>query len=103
MTKPIWTGAGLILLVNSAIILLSACIGVGLNHAFVAGPQESVYSYSNEGGKQEFKPFDPSTQAQPEAIWLQDVRKIIASKSMIPVDGRSEIDYENGHLPGAVS
>src|SRR5262249_28139008 len=104
MTKPIWTGAGLILLVNSAIILLSACIGIGLNRAFVAGPQESGYSYSNEGGKQEFKPFEAKdVQPVPAKVWLQDVSKIIDSKSMIPVDGRSEIDYENGHLPGAVS
>jgi len=102
MTK--WTGVGRILLVNSAIILLSACIGIGLNRAFVAGPQESVYSYSNEGGKPQFKPFEASDAPPvPEMVWLQDVRKIIDSKSMIPVDGRSEPDYENGHLPGAFS
>lgn len=106
MMKSSWAGCGRILLVNAGIVLLSACIGVLLNRAFVAGPQQSVFSYSNDGGKLEFKPLKASEAQSAEApaeVRLPDVREIIASKSMLPVDGRSEADYESGHLPGAYS
>ena len=90
------------LLVNAGILLLSAALGIGLNRAFVAGPQQSVYSYSNEGGKPEFKQLQGAQALPPpEEVRLEDVREIIASKSMVPVDGRSEVDYAQGHLPGA--
>ncbi|MGH9427962.1 MAG: rhodanese-like domain-containing protein [Terriglobia bacterium] len=106
MIKPSWAGCGRILLVNAGIILFSAWIGVSLNRAFVAGPQQSIFSYSNEGGKLEFKPVKGS-EAQPTAapaeVRLRDVQEIIASKSMVLLDGRSQADYENGHLPGAYS
>ena len=51
MIKASWVGIGRVLLVNAGIILLSAWIGVSLNRAFVAGPQQSTYSYSNETGR----------------------------------------------------
>ena len=106
MIKPNWAGCGRILLVDSGIILFSAWIGMSLNRAFVAGPQQSVFSYSNEGGKLEFKPVERS-EAQPTAalpeVRLREAQEIIASKSMVLVDGRSQADYENGHLPGAYS
>jgi rhodanese-related sulfurtransferase len=106
MIKPTWPACGRILLVNAAIVAVSACIGVWLNRSFVAGPQQSIFSYSNDGGKPEFKPVS-SSAAQPgeppAEVRLSEVREIIASKSMVPVDGRSEADYEAGHLPGACS
>lgn len=106
MIKLSWVGCGRILLVNAGIILLSAWIGMSLNRAFVAGPQQTIFSYSNEGGKLEFKPVNASeTQStqKPSEIRLSEVKEVIASKSMVPVDGRSQADYENGHLPGAYS
>ena len=104
MIKASWVGIGRVLLVNAGIILLSAWIGVSLNRAFVAGPQQTTYSYSNETGK--FQPVKASQVQSTEVleeVQLQGVREIISSKSMVPVDGRSEADYENGHLPGAFS
>jgi rhodanese-related sulfurtransferase len=106
MIKPSWVGGGRILLVNGVIVVLSAWIGVSLNRGFVAGPQQSFFSSSNEGGKLEFKPVkENETQPgePPAEVRLPDVREIITSKSMVPVDGRSQTDYENGHLPGAFS
>ena len=102
MIKINFPGCGRILLVNAGIVALSASIGISLNRAFVAGPQESVFSYSNEGGKLEFKPV-PANQVEPAEAQLSDVRQIVASKSMVLVDGRSQPEYENGHLPGAIS
>src|SRR5262245_22933265 len=102
MIKASWVGIGRVLLVNGGISLIFACIGVSLNRAYVAGPQQATYSYSNETGN--LQPVKPS-EGQPtevlEEVQLRAVREIIASKSMVPVDGRSEADYENGHLPGA--
>ncbi len=102
MIKINLSGLGRILLVNAGIVVLSASVGISLNRAFVAGPQESVFSYSNEGGKVEFKPV-PASQVEPAEVQLSDVRQIVASKSMVLVDGRSQSEYENGHLPGAFS
>jgi len=77
---------------------------VSLNRAFVAGPQQSAFTYSKDSGK--FQPVN-ATEGQTnevlEEVRLQDVREIIASRSMVPVDGRSETEYESGHLPGAYS
>jgi rhodanese-related sulfurtransferase len=105
MVKFDWVGCSRVLLVDAGIVVLSACIGVSLNRAFVAGPQQSIFSYSNDGGKLEFKPVkarEAATEA-PGEVRLSDVREIVASKSMVPLDGRSEADYENGHLPSAYS
>ena len=102
MIKINFPGCGRILLVNAGIVALSASIGISLNRAFVAGPQESVFSYSNEGGKVEFKPV-PASQVEPAEVPLSEVRQIVASKSMVLVDGRSQSEYESGHLPGAFS
>lgn len=106
MIKPNFIGCVRILLVNTGIVALSACIGASLNRAFVTGPQQSMFSYSNENGKLEFKPVKASefqlTEAPPE-VQLTEVQEIIASKSVIPLDGRVEADYEQGHLPGAYS
>src|SRR4026207_1691684 len=104
MIKASWVGIGRVLLVNAGIILLSAWIGVSLNRAFVAGPQQTTYSYSNETGK--FPPLQASAGQSTgglEEVQLRAVREIISSKSMVPVDGRAETEYENGHLPGAFS
>ena len=104
MIKASWIGIGRVLLVNAGIILLSAWIGVSLNRAFVAGPQQSTYSYSNETGRfQPVKASEGQSTEVLEEVQLRTVREIISSKSMVPVDGRSEADYENGHLPGAFS
>jgi len=104
MIKASWVGVGRVLLVNAGIILLSAWIGVSLNRAFVAGPQQSTYSYSNETGRfQPVKASEGQSTEVLEEVQLRAVREIISSKSMVPVDGRSEADYENGHLPGAFS
>jgi rhodanese-related sulfurtransferase len=104
MSKASWFGFGRVLLVNAGIILLSALIGVSLNRAFVAGPQQSTFTYSKDSGKfQRVEASEGQTTEVPEEVRLQDVREIVASKSMVPVDGRSEVDYENGHLPGAFS
>jgi len=104
MIKASWVGIGRVLLVNAGIILLSAWIGVSLNRAFVAGPQQSTYSYSNETGRfQPVKASEGQSTEVLEELQLRAVREIISSKSMVPVDGRSEADYENGHLPGAFS
>jgi rhodanese-related sulfurtransferase len=102
MIKINLAGCGRILLVNVGIVVLSASIGISLNRSFVAGPKETVLSYSNEGGKVEFKPV-PAGQVEPAEVPLSEVRKIVASKSMVLLDGRSQSEYENGHLPGAFS
>ncbi|HET6961216.1 MAG TPA: rhodanese-like domain-containing protein [Terriglobia bacterium] len=104
MIKTSWAGIGRVLLVNGGIILVSAWIGVSLNRAFVAGPQQTTYSYSKEAGK--FQPVKASEGPAAEVfeeVQLRGVREIISSRSMVPVDGRSEAEYENGHLPGAFS
>ena len=104
MIKASWVGIGRVLLVNAGIILLSAWIGVSLNRAFVAGPQQTTYSYSNETGKfQPVKASEGQSTEVLEEVQLKGVREIISSRSMVPVDGRSEAEYENGHLPGAFS
>ena len=92
MIKINFPGCGRILLVNAGIVALSASIGILLNRSFVAGPQESVFSYSNEGGKLEFKPV-PASKVEPAEVQLSDVRQIVASKSMVLVDGRSRSEY----------
>ena len=82
MVKSIGSVVGRVLLVNAGIVVLSACIGVSLNRAFVAGPQQTTFSYSNDGGKLEFKPVKASegqsTEA-PEEVRLSDVREIVSS------------------------
>jgi rhodanese-related sulfurtransferase len=104
MIKASWVGFGRALLVNAGIVLLSAGIGVSLNRAFVAGPQQSTFTYSKESGTfQPVKASEGQTTEVVEEARLQHVREIIASRSMVPVDGRSEAEYENGHLPGAYS
>ena len=104
MKKTSWVGVGRASLVNAGIVLLSAWIGVSLNRAFVAGPQQSTFTYSKESGKfQPVKASEGQTTEVLEEVRLQDVRGIISSRSMVPVDGRSEAEYENGHLPGAYS
>ena len=104
MSRASWFGFGRVLLVNASIVLLSALIGMSLNRAFVAGPQQTTYSYSNEIAKfQPVKASEGQSTEVLEEVQLQGVREIISSKSMVPVDGRSEADYENGHLPGAFS
>jgi rhodanese-related sulfurtransferase len=102
MSKANWFGFGRVLLVNAGIVLLSALIGVSLNRAFVAGPQQSTFTYSKDSGKFQRVEASQTTEVL-EEVRLQDVKQIVASKSMVPVDGRSEADYENGHLPGAYS
>jgi rhodanese-related sulfurtransferase len=102
MSKENWFGFGRVLLVNAGIVLLSALIGVSLNRAFVAGPQQSTFTYSKDSGKFQRVEASQTTEVL-EEVRLQDVKQIVASKSMVPVDGRSEADYENGHLPGAYS
>src|SRR5262245_58699331 len=105
MIKASWIGCGRTLLVIGGIIVISACLGVSLNRAFVAGPQHSVYSYSTDGEKPEFKQLKGSEGQLEnlEDVRLADVREIVRSKSMVPLDGRAEADYEVGHLPGAYS
>ena len=104
MSRASWCGFGRVLLVNAGIVLLSALIGVSLNRAFVAGPQQSTFTYSKDSGKfQRVEASEGQTTEALEVVRLQDVKQIIASKSMVLVDGRSEADYENGHLPGAYS
>jgi rhodanese-related sulfurtransferase len=102
MSRANWFGFGRVLLVNAGIVLLSALIGVSLNRAFVAGPQQSTFTYSKDSGKFQRVEASQTTEVL-EEVRLQDVKQIVASKSMVPVDGRSEADYENGHLPGAYS
>lgn len=104
MIRASWVGFGRALLVNGGILLLSAWIGVSLNRAFVAGSQPSTFTYSKESGTfQPVKASEGQTAEVLEEARLQDVRQIIASRSMVLVDGRSEAEYENGHLPGAYS
>src|SRR4026208_1570978 len=104
MIKASWVGIGRVLLVNVGIILVSAWIGVSLNRAFVAGPPPTTYSYSKETRKiQPVKASDGQSTEVLEEVQLRSVREIISSRSMVPVDGRSEAEYENGHLPGAFS
>ena len=104
MNRASWFGFGRVLLVNASIVLLSALIGVSLNRAFVAGPQQSTFTYSKDSGKfQRVEASEGKTTEVLAEVRLQDVKQIVASKSMVLVDGRSEADYENGHLPGAYS
>jgi rhodanese-related sulfurtransferase len=100
-------GLSRVLLVDGTIVLCSALLGVSLNRSFVAGPQESYFSYSGGEGKGEFKRLSPQEARVDTQVWahvpLSEVKDIVTSKSMILVDGRSEKDYENGHIPGAYS
>jgi rhodanese-related sulfurtransferase len=102
MSQASWFGFGRILSINAGIILLSALVGVSLNRAFVTGPQQTTFIYSKDGGKFQRVGAGQTAEAL-EEVRLQDIREIVASKSMVPVDGRSEADYESGHLPGAYS
>ena len=88
MIKASWVGIGRVLLVNAGIILLSAWIGVSLNRAFVAGPQQSTYSYSNETGRfQPVKASEGQSTEVLEEVQLRTVREIISSKSMMSGTG----------------
>jgi len=94
-----------ILMVDAGIVLLSAGIGIALNRSFVARPRESLVAYTEVGEELNSlsgRESKVSTQISGHAL-LSEVNRIVASKSMELLDGRSEKDYEAGHIPGAYS
>jgi rhodanese-related sulfurtransferase len=99
-------GCSRVLLINCAVVLLSLWIGVALNRSFVFGPQEQLFSYTESEGKREFKPLTASeakASARFEEIQLEELKTVVAKQEAVLLDGRSEKDYENGHIAGAYS
>jgi rhodanese-related sulfurtransferase len=100
------SGASQVLLVIAGILLLSLGLGVGLNQSFVGDPHEQPFSYSEKDGRRQFKPVAGSeglANSPFQAIGLEELKKAVQKKDVVVIDGRSEKDYENGHIPGAYS
>ena len=96
-----------VLIIDACLLLVSVCIGVTLNRSFVAGPQEQVFTYSEEGGQRQLKVLEemkpaPSMPTFPE-VKLADLKKMVEKGDAIVLDGRASTDYEAGHIPGAHS
>jgi rhodanese-related sulfurtransferase len=99
-------GCSRVILTNACIVLVSFGVGVMLNHSFVAGPQEQSFSYTETDGKPEFKPLtaaEASASTSFSEIRLEELKKALEKGEVILLDGRSEKDYENGHIPSAYS
>lgn len=96
-----------VLLIDGCLLLVSIGIGVTLNGSFVAGPQEQIFTYSEEGGQRQLKALEeikptPALPTFPE-VKLADLKKMVEKGDTIVLDGRRSQDYEAGHIPGAHS
>jgi rhodanese-related sulfurtransferase len=90
--------------VNSSTILLSILLGVSLNKSFVRGPEQINYRYLNNHGNSVFVPVEggePKSYPAFKAVELEEVKRASQRGGMVLLDGRSQFDYENGHIPGA--
>ena len=90
--------------VNLSIILLSILLGVALNKSFVRGPQQTNYLYMRDKGDLIFKPVrgdEPKNYPIFEGIELEAVKKATQTGGIVLLDGRTQSEYENGHIPGA--
>ena len=97
---------GRVILTNACIVLVSLGVGVTLNRSFVAKPQEQSFSYTETDGKPEFKLLtaaESSASTSFSEIRLEELKKALEKGEVILLDGRSEKDYENGHIPSAYS
>jgi rhodanese-related sulfurtransferase len=99
-------GCSRVILTNACIVLVSLWVGVTLNRSFVAGPQEQFFSYTETNGMPDFKPLtaaETSESASFPEIRLEELKQAVEKREVILLDGRSEKDYANGHIPSAHS
>jgi rhodanese-related sulfurtransferase len=104
MKKATFVGVIKVVCVDVAVILLSGLIGVSLNGSFVKGKQQTTFALERSNGKPVFKPIpasNPKNYPVFSGIELTEVKNAMQSGEMILLDGRSQSDYESGHLPGA--
>ena len=97
-------GAIKVVCVDLTIILLSSLIGVSLNKSFVRGRQQTTFAFERSNGKPVFRPITASDHKSYPVfggIELAELKKVMQSREMVLLDGRSQPDYESGHLPGA--
>jgi phage shock protein E len=93
-----------IISVNLSVILLSISLGILLNKTFVRGPQQTNFLYVRNQGDPTFKPVqgaEPKNYPLFEGIDLEAVRKVTQSGKIVLLDGRTQSEYQNGHIPGA--
>jgi len=90
--------------IDLSVILLSISLGISLNKTFVRGPQQTNFLYMRNPGDLTFKPVPgakPKDFPLFEGIDLQAVKKATQSGKIVLLDGRTQPEYENGHIPGA--
>jgi rhodanese-related sulfurtransferase len=96
-----------VILTNACIVLASLWVGVALNRSFVEGVQEQFFSYTETEGRPEFKALtaaEASTSfSEISEIRLEELKKALEKREVILLDGRSEKEYETGHIPSAYS
>lgn len=106
MGKRYLGGVIRILMIDLGIILGSAWLGISLNRSFVARPQGSFFTYSEGKGGLELKALSAEEAKATTQIWghvpRSEVKAIVASKSMVLLDGRSEKGYEPGTFPAPI-
>jgi rhodanese-related sulfurtransferase len=93
-----------IISVNLSIILLSILLGVSLNKSFVRGPQPTNYLYMRNKGNLILEPVqrdEPKNYPLFEGIELEAVKEATQVGGIVLLDGRTQSEYENGHIPGA--
>ena len=101
--KKISLGAAIkVVCVDLVIILLSGLIGVCLNRSFVKGKQQTTFVFERSSGVfRSIAASDAESFPIFAGIELAEVKKVVQSKEMVLLDGRSQSDYESGHVPGA--
>src|SRR5438309_2003171 len=89
--------------IDLVIILLSGLIGVSLNKSFVKGKQQTSFVFERSNGRAVFRPITSDPESYPvfAGIALAEAKEVMQSGEMVLLDGRSQSDYESGHLPGA--
>jgi phage shock protein E len=90
-----------IISVNLSIIVLSLSLGISLNQTFVRGTQHRNFRYMRDQGDFIFKPVKPKSYPIFEGIELESVKKVTLAGKVVLLDGRTQSEYENGHIPGA--
>lgn len=93
-----------VIAVNLSVVGLSAWISVSLNRSFVKGRQETFFEYGRVNGNPVLRQLSAAEAKQAhsfQTIDLSELKKLRESGEAVLVDGRSQKDYEMGHIPGA--
>ena len=104
MPKVTLSGFIRVIAVNLCVVGLSAWVGVSLNRSFVGGRQETLFEYSQVNGKPVLRQLNAAEAKQAhsfQTIDFSELKRLRESGEVVLVDGRSQKDYEDGHIPGA--